>query len=808
MDQQNTENTPQQTGNRTAPAPARLASRLGERAAVFFRALPALLAGLLVLRAAELMSGMEPAIGFAAAARIWATAAALDLFCLARHLPLLFLVSLPFLPPKGQPSRLKLGLLWSVLVLLQLALVQYYLLSGVPLGSDLYAYTLKDIFTTVKGAGSLSVSMFTGLGAALAALWAALTLIEKRAVPQLPARAAGLTLAAALPLLFFAPAQPGTVRGLTEHALGLAVNKTAFFIDGTAAYFSPAGRKVIKTEASSGMALGSLSTEYPFLREERTYDALGPYFNKAPRAPNFVFFIAEGLGRGFSGPGAVLGSFTPKLDALAAEGLYWENFLANQGRTFGVLPALFGSMPFGRNGLAELGDKMPPHMTLLSIVKKAGYGVRVYCGFNSDFDNDRAFYTINGADSITDELNFGPGYKKSTSWGYADRELITRALAGEARAAGEPYITVLKTSTMHTPYRFQGQEAYYPVFERHLDALGIQESRKEAYRKHRDIYTSVLYFDDEIARFIGELRKRPAWRNTVFILTGDHRLPEIPMSTRLSRYYVPLLVLSPMLKAPARFKSVSSHLDITPSVLAFLAHNYGLQTPRRVTWLGSGLDTQTSFRNVQTLPMMQTKTDLVDFISGYWYLNHDAVYRLGDSMQIPQSSDKEALRVMKEKFAAFKAANAVVARTNALMPEGTEADLGPYVQEDRLRLPDAVTDNLTPGLAVREVRAPESARAGALTVEITFANPGKDPSPKFVPLAVLMTAEARELTESYGLPQELKPDGSVTLRLNIKSDKVAPGRYFLAVIPSHPDTGKAVGAGKYRIPVLLTGSGK
>jgi len=808
MDQQNTENTPPQTGNRTAPAPARLASRLGERAAVFFRALPALLAGLLVLRAAELMSGMEPAIGFAAAARIWATAAALDLFCLARHLPLLFLVSLPFLPPKGQPSRLKLGLLWSVLVLLQLALVQYYLLSGVPLGSDLYAYTLKDIFTTVKGAGSLSVSMFTGLGAALAALWAALTLIEKRAVPQLPARAAGLTLAAALPLLFFAPAQPGTVRGLTEHALGLAVNKTAFFIDGTAAYFSPAGRKVIKTEASSGMALGSLSTEYPFLREERTYDALGPYFNKAPRAPNFVFFIAEGLGRGFSGPGAVLGSFTPKLDALAAEGLYWENFLANQGRTFGVLPALFGSMPFGRNGLAELGDKMPPHMTLLSIVKKAGYGVRVYCGFNSDFDNDRAFYTINGADSITDELNFGPGYKKSTSWGYADRELITRALAGEARAAGEPYITVLKTSTMHTPYRFQGQEAYYPVFERHLDALGIQENRKEAYRKHRDIYTSVLYFDDEIARFIGELRKRPAWRNTVFILTGDHRLPEIPMSTRLSRYYVPLLVLSPMLKAPARFKSVSSHLDITPSVLAFLAHNYGLQTPRRVTWLGSGLDTQTSFRNVQTLPMMQTKTDLVDFISGYWYLNHDAVYRLGDSMQIPQSSDKEALRVMKEKFAAFKAANAVVARTNALMPEGTEADLGPYVQEDRLRLPDAVTDNLTPGLAVREVRAPESARAGALTVEITFANPGKDPSPKFVPLAVLMTAEARELTESYGLPQELKPDGSVTLRLNIKSDKVAPGRYFLAVIPSHPDTGKAVGAGKYRIPVLLTGSGK
>jgi len=808
MEQEKKENPPPQAAGVTAPARARPAAWLGERAAVFFRFLPALLAGLLVLRAGELLAGMEPGIGAASAARIWATAAALDLFCLARHLPLLFLVSLPALPRQGEPARLKLGLLWSALVLLQLALVQYYLLSGVPLGSDLYAYTLKDIFTTVKGAGSLSVSMFIGLGAALAALWAALKLIDKRALPQLPARAAGLALAAALPLLLFAPAQPGTMRGLSEHGLGLAVNKTAFFVDGTFAYFSPAGRKVIKTEASSGMALGSLSTEYPFLREERTYDALGPYFNKAPRAPNFVFFIAEGLGRGFSGPGAVLGSFTPKLDAIAAEGLYWENFLANQGRTFGVLPALFGSMPFGKNGLAELGENMPKHMTLLSLVKKAGYGVRVYCGFNADFDNDRAFYNINGADSLTDELNFGPGYKKSTSWGYADRELITRALAGEAQAGDGPSVTVVKTSTMHTPYRFLGQEAYYPVFERHLDALGIQENRKEAYRKHRDIYTSILYFDEEIARFIGELKKRPAWRNTVFILTGDHRLPEIPMSTRLSRYYVPLLVLSPMLKAPARFKSVSSHLDVTPSVLAFLSHNYGLQTPRRVTWLGSGLDTEPSFRNVQTFPMMQTKTDLVDFISGYWYLNHDAVYRLGDSMQIPQSSDKEALRVMKEKFAAFKAANALLGRTNALMPEGTENDLGPYIQEQRLKLPDAISDNLTPGLTVREVRAPESARTGALTIEITFANPGKAPSPKFVPLAVLMTAEARELTESYGRPQELKPDGSVTIRLDIKSGKVAPGRYFLAVIPSHPDTGKAVGTGKYRIPVLLTGGGK
>jgi phosphoglycerol transferase MdoB-like AlkP superfamily enzyme len=808
-----TENKPAETPTTAAgtAAPAATHKKIflafSERARYFFRFLPALLAGLLVLRGAELLAGMEPGTAFGTAALVWLAAAALDLYGLVKLLPLLFLLSLPLLGRK-KGSLTGLGIAWSVLLLLQMALVQYYFQSGVPLGADMYAYSLKDIFTTVKGASALSVPLFFGLAAALAACWAALTYLKRRALPGLTAKAAAIALAAALPLLFLAPAQPGSLRSLNEHSLTLALNKPAFFIEETFDYFSPAVKKAVKTEAASGMALGSLSEDYPFLREERTYDALGPFFNRAERTPNFIFFIAEGLGRDFSGPGAGLGSFTPKLDALAAEGLYWENFLANQGRTFGVLPSLFGSLPFGKNGLAELGEKMPKHMTLLSLLKKAGYRVRVYCGFNADFDNDRAFYALNGADSLTDELNFGPGYQKSNSWGYADRELLTRALAGEPQDDKEPSVTVLKTSTMHTPYRFLGQEAYYPVFERHLDALGIQESRKEAYRKHRDIYTSILYFDTELARFIGELKKRPAWRSTVFVLTGDHRLPEIPMSNKLSRYHVPLVILSPLLKAPARIKGVSSHLDVTPSVLAYLSRNYDLQTPRRVTWLGAGLDTHPSFRSVQSFPMMHTKTDLVDFISGYWFLNHKTLYRLGDSLQISQSADPEPLRSMTAKFGAFLAANAVVARTNALMPEETERQVGPYAQEERYKLPEALSDNLAPGLAVREVRAPESARTGALTIEITFGNPGKNPSPKFVPLAVLMTAEAKELTESYGLPQQLDPDGSVTLKLNIKSEKVAPGRYFLAVIPSHPDTGKAVGAGKYRIPVLLTGNKK
>src|SRR5690606_41349715 len=85
----------------------------------------------------------------------------------------------------------------------------------------------------------------------------------------------------------------------------------------------------------------------PFLHPDATPDALGPYFGptRTGRPPNLVVIVVEGLGRSFSGPDAALGSFTPFLDELAGRSLYFDNFMANQGRTFGVLPALFGSLP-------------------------------------------------------------------------------------------------------------------------------------------------------------------------------------------------------------------------------------------------------------------------------------------------------------------------------------------------------------------------------------------------------------------------------------------------------------------------------
>jgi uncharacterized sulfatase len=58
-------------------------------------------------------------------------------------------------------------------------------------------------------------------------------------------------------------------------------------------------------------------------------------------------------------------AFTPFLDELSGKSLYWANFLATQGRTFGALPSILGSLPYAEKGFTNLGERMPNTLTLI-----------------------------------------------------------------------------------------------------------------------------------------------------------------------------------------------------------------------------------------------------------------------------------------------------------------------------------------------------------------------------------------------------------------------------------------------------------
>ncbi|MGX9721437.1 LTA synthase family protein [Stenotrophomonas acidaminiphila] len=732
-----------------------------------------------------------------------ATALAQALLVLLRAVPVLLLVSLPLLALKRPLLRaVAVALPWSLLIVVQAMLDQYYQVARVPLGADLFGYSIAEIRTALGDGAPLAAGSLLALGLPLLVLWAGLWWWVRRDVRGSALWTTLLLVVGVLAWLVPLPAAAGALKD--ESARGLASNKLAWF--GADVWRWRGGDAPAAAVADTGGPAADggeppLDPHYPFLRDERTPDTLGPWFSPTGdgRPPNVVVIVVEGLGRSFSGPQASLGSFTPFLDELATRSLYFDNFLANQGRTFGVLPTLFGSAPFADQGFTALGERMPAHPGLFSVLGQQGYHTAFYNGTDTGFDNEKGYMRLQQVQTLVDMNSFGPGYQRNpfSTWGYADRELVSRVLADSGRLQ-PPFLLAMQTISMHTSYRFPGQDAYRAQFAQRLDQLRIAQAQLPSYQAQSDIYSSILYTDDQLRRYFEEAARAPWYANTIFVVTGDHRLPEIPMGEHVDRYHVPLIIFSPLLKRTGRIRAVSSQLDVTPSLLALLSNTYGLKRPARTPWLGTGLDMADEFRNIHALPLKQTKTSAPEYLAERWWLHDGRLYQLQDGMHLAEVDDPALLAWTQARLQRYAQANTIFMQQQALDPDAARPTLVAYQAAPQT----PVHPPQGPALAGLSMESAQVARAGAgLRLSMVFGNGDGEPSRTFVPLAVLTAADGRELQEVYGRALQLPARGRQQVELDLPRPGACDTRCYVSVFPSDPDTGKAIGQGRYRLPV-------
>ncbi len=430
----------------------------------------------------------------------------------------------------------------------------------------------------------------------------------------------------------------------------------------------------IESEDSTDTSIKYTDVNYPFLHEDNSPDVLSNFFNTDGQQPNFVLIITESLGKGYSGENAYLGSFTPFLDSLARHSLYWENFLSTGGRTFAVLPSLIGSLPFGERGFLEMGDSMPPHFSLINYLKKYGYKVNFFYGGDSRFDMMEKYLRKVKIDVLIDEKNFGNNYRKMPasgkgfSWGYGDKELFKRSFDVLNLNDQKNQLNIYLTLSMHSPFLVENMDYYRKKFDRITDQLRIKPEVKSKVKMYKDILACVLYTDDAFREFFEEYKKRDDYKNTIFIITGDHRMPEIPIITQIDRFHVPFMIYSPLLKRAAKFSSVSSHFDLTPSLLPFLSKNYGMEKINQSTFIGTGLDTARELRNIHSYPLMRNKNELLDYLYKDYFYSDRKLYRIIDNLGLVPSEEKSMEDVIGNEFLDFKKRNEILIRTKKLIP--------------------------------------------------------------------------------------------------------------------------------------------
>ncbi|MGM5469425.1 sulfatase-like hydrolase/transferase [Flavobacteriaceae bacterium LMO-SS05] len=574
-----------------------------------------------------------------------------------------------------------LKVLVVMLVLIQFSLVIYSLTTLVNLGADLLGYSLNDISATITSSVSFSILYFLPFIVFLLVFLFAQKLISNFLNER------NLIGIGVVFILIFGSLKL-VLPGLEDSKYQ---NKLAFLTNDILKH---------QNEKRKLKAFTNNRTDYPLLKPfSKTKDVLSPFFNIPVEKPNIVILIVEGLGSEFIGDNAYSG-FTPFLDSLRLKSLYWENFVSNSGRTFGVVPSLLGSLPYGDSGFLELPNT-PSHLSIASVLKANGYKTAYYSGDQASFDKKINFLEYNDFDQIVDENNYGRDYVKTESnsegfsWGYPDSEIFKKTLASSDPSI-QPRLDVIMTLSNHEPFLVPSKE----LFELKVDSILNSTRRfnipKEEILEHKNIYTSLYYTDKSIQDFMHAYSKRSDYKNTIFIITGDHRLIPIAQKDKLCRFHVPLYIFSPMLKKPQKFKSISSHWDVTPSLLSFLINNYRFSALETVAWMGDGLDTAKQFRNIHKIPLTRYKGSINDFIYKDYLYSDGELYKIKDNFGTYKVQEEELSKSIADSLMAFKMINAYVTQNNKIFPDSLNMYVKHKAEFTKAQL--AEIDALTQGL--------------------------------------------------------------------------------------------------------------
>lgn len=545
-------------------------------------------------------------------------------------------------------------IIFAVLIIIQFSLVKYSLTTLINLGADILGYSFDDAFNTVASSESISFLYFLPFIVFPVVFFILYILLKKYCHHRL------LLWASVVFIVVF-----GSIGLIFSEATSeVFQNKTTFL-----------AKDIIKFKSDQNKLNAydfSERNDYPLLRPFVAPDVLSPFFNSSQEKPNIVVIVVEGLGTEFMAGNAYSG-FTPYIDGLIEKSLYWENFVSTTGRSFGLLPSFFGSLPYGETGFLEIKDT-PSHVSLINILKANGYLTSFYSGDASSFDRKINFLEYNGIDNLIDESSYGSNFQKTKandggfSWGYPDQEIFRKALE-VMDAQKQPRLDIVMTLTNHEPFEFPDKERYMAQADNLVSTSDRPASLKNQILGYRNIFGSLLYTDQSIKEFMEAYAKRPDYDNTIFIITGDHRLIPVAMKDKLCRYHVPLIIYSPMLKKTARFKSISSHWDVTPSLLSFLTHNHRLKSLKEAPWMGNGLDTVRAFRSVKSIPLMRYKGDINDIIYKEYLLSGNELYKISEDFETTRVEDKALVKSIKDTLMSFKKMNAYVTQRDKIFPE-------------------------------------------------------------------------------------------------------------------------------------------
>ncbi len=287
-----------------------------------------------------------------------------------------------------------------------------------------------------------------------------------------------------------------------------------------------------------------------------------PPADKTLPIKNVVVILMESMAGHSVGALGAPGNITPYLDKLSKEGLLFDRFFSNGTHThqgmFATM-ACFPNLP-GFEYLMQTPEgshKLSGLPQLLSARKFDDVYV-----YNGDFawDNQSGFFSNQGMTNFVGRNDFINPVFSDPTWGVSDQDMFDRGLVElKARENGKPFYALLQTLSNHTPYALPTP---LPV-EKVTNRGNLNEH-----------LTAMRYSDWALGQFFEKARKEPYFKETLFVIVGDHGFGNERQITEmdLGRFNVPMLMIAPGIqeKFGTLDHTVGTQVDIVPTIMGRL----------------------------------------------------------------------------------------------------------------------------------------------------------------------------------------------------------------------------------------------
>lgn len=286
---------------------------------------------------------------------------------------------------------------------------------------------------------------------------------------------------------------------------------------------------------------------------------------------NVVFILVESLSAEFMKEFGNDKGITPFIDSLAQKSIFFNNLYATGTRTVRGMEAVTLCIPPTPGQSIVKRPENHNLFTISNVFKSKKYDCNFFYGGDGYFDNMNSYFGGNGfniydrgrGSVLSDDIKMTRNNINDNevtfenAWGICDEDVYDKMIrvTDTYHAQNKPFFNFVMTTSNHRPYTYPGNKIDIP-----------SGSGREG---------AVKYTDYALCQLFEKARKKPWYKNTVFVIVADHCASSAGKNViNVANYHIPAMIVNMPDSYTQKVEKQCSQIDIMPTLFRLLNWDY------------------------------------------------------------------------------------------------------------------------------------------------------------------------------------------------------------------------------------------